>query len=86
MPTLLNEIASEIEQPSSRFFAGDLTANWHPMMLDETSLTLSEFEDTDLILEDIRAGLEVETLYNIHGRTAFRSYNEYRQYRLGQGV
>jgi len=46
MSTLLNEIVSEIEQPSPRFFSGDLTANWS----DETSLTLDEFEDTDLVI------------------------------------
>lgn len=86
MSTLLNEIASEIEQPFPRFFVGDLTANWHPMMLDEISLSPSEFEDTDIVLEDIRAGLEVENIYDVHGKAAFRTYDEYRQHRLGSSV
>ncbi len=86
MPTVLNEIVAEIEQLSSRFFAGDITANWHPMALEESDLTLSWGEDTNLMLEDIRAGLEVENIYDTHGKTAFRSYNEYRQHRLGASV
>ena len=82
MSTLLNEIVSEIEQPSPRFFSGDLTANWP----DETSMTLDEFEDTDLVIEDIRAGLEAENIYNIHGKAAFKTYDDYRQSRLGSSV
>jgi len=82
MSTLLNEIVSEIEQPSPRFFSGDLTANWP----DETILTLSGFEDIDLALEDIRTGLEVEDIYNLYGKAAFRTYEDYRRHRLGSGV
>jgi len=86
MPTVLNEIASAIEEPSPRIFASDQTANWHPMMVDENSLTLNEFEDGELVLEDIRAGLETENIYNIHGKAAFRTYDDYRQSRLGSSV
>lgn len=35
---------------------------------------------------DIQTGLRTEALYHEHGRSAFRSYDEYRAKRLGRGV
>lgn len=86
MPILLNEETTEIEQLPLRFFVGDLTANWDPMVLDDTDFSLSDVEDADLTLKDIQAGLEVENIYNMYGKTAFKSYDEYKHQRLGRGV
>lgn len=78
-----NETVTETEP--QRFFSGDATANYHPMTWDETDPGFNESNDKDLVSEDICAGLEVENTYATYGKTAFKTYEQYRRVAVDKG-